>query len=164
MFCTINLCFYSKILFHSRYMWCVARFGRFVQFKKREKHPWRSVNLTYLNLLITNTILPLKYVASFSILPCLGQIVVLDIADISNYFQNNCGDWKLHSIKLYFTSVPLWEGQGLLESTFKLFPEAVTQRCSVKNVFLEISQNSQENTCARTSFLIKWQALGLQLY
>ena len=27
--------------------------------------------------------------------------------------------------------------------------EAVTQRCSVKKEFLEISQNSQENTCAR---------------
>ena len=27
--------------------------------------------------------------------------------------------------------------------------------CSVKNVFLEISQNSQENTCARVSLLIK---------
>ena len=31
--------------------------------------------------------------------------------------------------------------------------EAVAQRCSVKNVFLEISQNSQEDTCARVSFL-----------
>ena len=39
-------------------------------------------------------------------------------------------------------------------------PEAVVQRCSVKKVFLEISQNSQENT----SFLIKSQASGLQLY
>ena len=28
--------------------------------------------------------------------------------------------------------------------------EAVVQRCSVKKVFLEISQNSQENTCACT--------------
>ena len=36
--------------------------------------------------------------------------------------------------------------------------EAVVQRCSVKNVFLGISQNSQENTCARDSFLIKLQA------
>ena len=27
--------------------------------------------------------------------------------------------------------------------------EAVVRRCSVKKVFLEISQNSQENTCAR---------------
>ena len=32
------------------------------------------------------------------------------------------------------------------------------RRCSVKKVFLEISQNSQENTCARVSFLIKLQA------
>ena len=32
--------------------------------------------------------------------------------------------------------------------------EAVVQGCSVKKVFLEISQNSQENTCAS----------GLQLY
>ena len=31
----------------------------------------------------------------------------------------------------------------------------VIQRYSVKKVFLEISQNSQENTCARVSFLIK---------
>ena len=36
--------------------------------------------------------------------------------------------------------------------------EAVAQTCSVKNVFLEISQNSQENTCVRVSFLIKLQA------
>ena len=33
--------------------------------------------------------------------------------------------------------------------------EAVARRCSVKKVFLEISQNSQENTFARVSFLIK---------
>ena len=32
------------------------------------------------------------------------------------------------------------------------------RRCSVKKVFLEISQNSQENTCARNSSLIKWHA------
>ena len=36
--------------------------------------------------------------------------------------------------------------------------EAVAQTCSVKKVFLEISQNSQENTCARVSFLIKLPA------
>ena len=33
--------------------------------------------------------------------------------------------------------------------------ETVARMCSVKKVFLEISQNSQENTCARVSFLIK---------
>ena len=36
--------------------------------------------------------------------------------------------------------------------------EAVAQRCSVKKVLSEILQNSQENTCARASFLIKLQA------
>ena len=41
--------------------------------------------------------------------------------------------------------------------------EAVAQKWSLKNLFLEISQNSQENTCARVSFLIKLQA-RLQLY
>ena len=34
--------------------------------------------------------------------------------------------------------------------------EAVVQWCSVKQVFLEVSQDSQENTCARVSFLIKF--------
>ena len=34
------------------------------------------------------------------------------------------------------------------------------QRCSMEKVLLEISQNSQENTCARVSFLIKLQALA----
>ena len=51
---------------------------------------------------------------------------------------------------------------GRLESDFKKngiiqvecikFAEAVVRRCSVKKVFLEISQNSQENTSARVSF------------
>ena len=36
-------------------------------------------------------------------------------------------------------------------------PEAVVLRCSVKKVFIEISQNSQENTYARVCFLIKLQ-------
>ena len=33
--------------------------------------------------------------------------------------------------------------------------EAVVRRCSVKKVFLEISQNSQENTCGRVFFFNK---------
>ena len=30
--------------------------------------------------------------------------------------------------------------------------EAVVQRCSIEKMFLEISQNSQENTCVRVHF------------
>ena len=36
--------------------------------------------------------------------------------------------------------------------------EAVVRKCSVKKVFLEISQNTQKSTCARVPFLIKLQA------
>ena len=36
------------------------------------------------------------------------------------------------------------------------FPsKSVVRRCSVKNIFLKTSQNSQKNTCARVSFLNK---------
>ena len=34
----------------------------------------------------------------------------------------------------------------------------------MQKLFLKISQNSQKNTCARVSFLIKLQASELQLY
>ena len=37
--------------------------------------------------------------------------------------------------------------------------EAVVRRCSVKKVFLEALQNSQENTCARDSFFNKEEGL-----
>ena len=51
-----------------------------------------------------------------------------------------------------------WEKQ--FSSIKHEFLEAVVQRCSVKMVFLESSQNSQENTCAWVSFLIKKETLA----
>ena len=42
-------------------------------------------------------------------------------------------------------------------------PEAATRGVLWKKVFLEISQNSKENSCTRASFLIKLQASGLFL-
>ena len=41
--------------------------------------------------------------------------------------------------------------------------EAATRGVLLEKVFLEISQNSQENTCARVSILIKLQASGLKI-
>ena len=40
---------------------------------------------------------------------------------------------------------------------FRLIPnlETVAQRCSVKKIFIKISQKSQGNICPRVSFLIK---------
>ena len=51
-----------------------------------------------------------------------------------------------------------WVGTHQHFSITLLSTEAVTRRCSVKKVFLKISQNSLENTCARVFFLIKLQA------
>ena len=44
------------------------------------------------------------------------------------------------------------------------YVEAATRGVLCERVFLEISQNSQENTCARVSFSIKLQDRVLQLY
>ena len=41
-----------------------------------------------------------------------------------------------------------------------IFSEAVAQRCSVKKMFLEILQNSKENSCDRVFFLNKVAGLG----
>ena len=45
---------------------------------------------------------------------------------------------------------------------FLLAREAVVQKCSVKKVFLKILENSQENNCARVSFLIKLRAFKVR--
>ena len=42
--------------------------------------------------------------------------------------------------------------------------EAVVWRCSIKKVFLEILENSQESNCARVPFLIKLQAWPATLF
>ena len=51
----------------------------------------------------------------------------------------------------YFLEIHYWKA-------YERSLEAVVQRYSVKKLFLEISQNSQENTFARDSFLRKSQA------
>ena len=51
-----------------------------------------------------------------------------------------------------------------LRSTKILFAEAATGVVLLEKVFLKISQNPQENTCVRVSFLIKLYASGLQVY
>ena len=62
-----------------------------------------------------------------------------------------------------FISVgPVYKLAGIVLTGQKT--EAVVWRCSAEKMFFEISQNSQENTCARVPFLIKLQALGLQIY
>ena len=47
--------------------------------------------------------------------------------------------------------------QATVLTRIYIVTEAVVRKCSIKNMFLEISQNSQKNTCAKVSFLIKLQ-------
>ena len=59
----------------------------------------------------------------------------------------------------------LWYTRFFMQAvTLGLTSEAAIQWCSVKEVLLQILKTSQENTCARVSFLIKLLVLGLQLY
>ena len=56
------------------------------------------------------------------------------------------------------------ENWYLPNTDFKTLPEAVSrQTCSVKKMFLEISQNWRKNTCYRVSFFIKLQAQAATL-
>ena len=72
------------------------------------------------------------------------------------------------SLSFFFSSLCLhsWRTDfsvSILIVTYCWFKDvwlaAVTQRRSTEKVFLEISQNSQENTWARVSFLLKFTGL-----
>ena len=62
--------------------------------------------------------------------------------------------------------VPMCDSDFLHEKMIEVsfiwsFYRSSRPRCSVKKVFLEILQNSQESTCTRVSFLIKSRAATL---
>ena len=57
-----------------------------------------------------------------------------------------------------FGKIPVFDCLSNFTSDFFSHSEAVAQRCCLKKVLLEISQNLQESSCARDSFLIKLQA------
>ena len=70
----------------------------------------------------------------------------------TTFLQNTSG-------RLFLNQHLIKVSKLLVFAMFSFFiTEAVTQRCSVKKVFLEISQNLQEKTCVRVSFLIRLQA------
>ena len=81
----------------------------------------------------------------------LGSWIVAQLFLHCRYYTN------IHSIllnKQKFISIWILPDNEIIEP----LPEAVARKYFVKKVFLEISQNSQENACVRASFLIKWQA------
>ena len=77
--------------------------------------------------------------------------------------------WKIKYFSEFFallvglTTKMLYKNDEKINQYLKK-PDALAQRCSVKKMFFEFSQNSEVSTCTRISFLIKLQAWGLQLY
>ena len=65
------------------------------------------------------------------------------------FLQKN---WKFYTFLEEFSAKTLISSQyPTQKGKFLKSIETVAHRCSVKKVFLEISQNSLENTCARVS-------------
>ena len=56
----------------------------------------------------------------------------------------------MHTFEIFIVGLQSWKSSDLRE--------AVAHRCSIKELFLKVSQNSQENKWATVSFLIKLQA------
>ena len=67
----------------------------------------------------------------------------------------------INFIQSYLSS--LYKFRCFVRSSNSSYPEAVVQKCSVKKVFLEISQNSHENSRAVPCFFFN-KVAGLQLY
>ena len=82
----------------------------------------------------------------------LLELWLEDGNEIKNHLQ---AEMNLKALEAF--SLALWSLYTLAFTSHK--PEAVV--CSVKKVFLKISQNSQQSNCARVSFLIKFQAWRL---
>ena len=84
---------------------------------------------------------------------------------LRTYFSQNTSGRLLLKIKLLFIHNSEKTTPIYFQIVWYEIPEAVVPRYSVKKVFLKISQNSQENPCAKVSFLIKLQGSAwAQLY
>ena len=71
----------------------------------------------------------------------------------SRYIENKTFLLQMKKFIYYRSSATL------LQKRYFSGGKAVVRRCSVKQVFLEIFQKSQENICSWVSFLIKLQGL-----
>ena len=88
---------------------------------------------------------------------------VLELLTVKYLLHFKCSQFK-HSKKYQLI---YWYGhfvERTVSAEFRAVTDAATRGVLWKKVFLEISQNSQENTCARVLFLIKLQGSGLQLF
>ena len=111
----------------------------------------------------TNTVIILKNVSMQSRIFLYGLRIVLKCNAQSRYGKSEivygsifCMHIKFCEEDVCLTLRYLSLVQRYLDQRpLGLCLEAVAQRCSVKKMFLEVLQNSQENICARISFVIK---------
>ena len=73
-----------------------------------------------------------------------------------NYLGNlKVGDKYIRKRVRIFNNQTICVSKIMYKKKKILATEAIIRKCSVKRVLLIISQNSQENTCTRVSFLMK---------
>ena len=109
-----------------------------------------------LNLTVNNKILGV-FMNTFNLESLINEPTCFQSA------SPTCIDFILTNKKSLFIKLKCFRSWNLW-SPWIHNSEAATRGALWKNVLLEISQNSQENTCARVSFLTKLQTSGLRLY
>ena len=90
----------------------------------------------------------------------LVLFLIGNILFMANFFQTIkivCWSSNLEPRLRWWLHDEISSGPAGTDFSLRLYGEAAVWRCSVKKVFLEIRQNSQENTCVRVSFLVKLQ-------
>ena len=102
----------------------------------RNKKIWQAAVTKKSSKEVVNNKATFDFYTSFSFFPFYFQMI----------------PWQSGSIVMSFIDKKL---SYITEKTWKMICyifEAVVQRCSVKEVFLEISQSLQENTCSESLF------------
>ena len=93
---------------------------------------------------VIQTLLALPHFSKVAVAEAFCKKVVLQ--NLANHRCFSCKFCEIFKNTFFHKTPPV-------AASKKLKAEAVVRSCSVKKVFLEILLNSQENTCARASFL-----------
>ena len=108
---------------------------------------WSALSRKSKNLLINAALLQTERLFLLNL--CVTLKCILGLCRNSVALNINCkSKWVFLNTKIYRKRKLQ---VALVELDMKML-EAVVQRCSVKKLFLEISQNLQENTCVRVFF------------
>ena len=138
-------------------MWWLRDLVPCAQFKKREKHPWRSVTFSSPSVFFTFFKLYEWYQIAQNI-TYVHQNLTTPRTQLTPSERNRYGNYILHIWVVQFSML-----LSFLVSFYLILPEPLAWRCSVNKLPLKISLNAHVNTCVGVSFH-KFQAVGLQFY